>query len=139
MKKFLLLVPLLLILLAGCGKSTYTINVPVPAGTYHNPMHSFVAYSFSNEEICPAGDKITLTLPAPAPDMTVALIPVDPKDRIVTHKTQYITPGLPVEFDVIKGAWYKVGLIVNNNSNAEVVYQLEVTNISEVRIEETVD
>lgn len=135
MKKLLIL-SLAFILLTGCG-STFTVNVPVPAGTLVNPMQSFVQYSFSSEEICPEGDKIEITLTSPAPDMTVALIPVNSNDRLTVHKSQYITPGFPAEFEVIKGAWYKVGLMVSNNSNADVVYQLDITNIGEVRIEET--
>ncbi len=138
MKRILLIIPLLLAILAGCGKDSYMINIRVPAGTYHNPMLSYVQYCFSSEEICPLDDKITVTLPSPAPDMTVALIPVEAKDRITTHKSQYLTPGFPVEFEVIKGAWYKVGLIANNNTNSDIVYQLEIEDI-EVRIEETVN
>ena len=138
MKKFLLIIPLFAIL-AGCVGSTYTINVNVPAGTLVYPTQSFVQYSFSDEEFCPNDDKIEITLTSPAPDMMVALIPLEPQDRLKTHKPQYLTPGLPSEFEVIKGAWYKVGLMVNNNSNADVSYPLEITNVSEVRIEETVD
>lgn len=138
MKRLLLIIPLLAILVA-CAGSTYTINVRIPAGTLVNPMLSYVQYSFASEEICPNDDKIKITLTSPAPDMTVALIPVDPKDRLKSHKAQYLTPGFPTEFEVIKGAWYKVGLMISNNTNADVVYPLEVTNISEIRIEETVN
>lgn len=134
MKKFLLILPLLAIL-AGCAGSTYTINVNVPAGTLVNPMLSSVQYSFASEEICPADDKIQITLTSPAPDMTVALFPVDPKDRLKTHNTQYLTSGYPAEFEVIEGAWYKVGLMVSNNGNADIAYPLEITNIGEIRIE----
>ena len=138
MKRLLFVIPFLAILI-GCAKSTYTINVTVPAGTLVNPMHSYVQYSFSDEEICPNDDKIEITLISPAPDMMVALIPVDPKDRLKTHKAQYLTPGLPAEFEVIEGAWYKVGLMISNNGNADIAYPLEITNIGEIRIEEAVD
>ena len=138
MRKFLISL-LVLIVLVGCG-GTFTVNVTVPAGTLIYPMHSFVQYSYSSEEICPDSDKIKITLSSPAPDMTVALIPVNPQDRLKTHETQqYLTPGFPAEFEVIKGAWYKVSLMISNNTNADIVYPLKITGLAEVRIAEAAE
>ena len=96
-------------------------------------MHSFVPYCFSDEEICPTDSRITVTLPAAATDISVTLVPIDAKDRLRSYKTLELTPDQPVEFDVEKGVWYRVAILVNNNSNADVVYKLDIENV-EIRI-----
>ena len=49
------------------------------------------------------------------------------------YEPTYITHGLPVEMDVEKGAWFKVGVNMRNNTDADKIVYVEVEGV-EVRI-----
>ena len=50
------------------------------------------------------------------------------------YEPTYLTPGMPVEMDVEKGAWFKVGIAMQNPTDGDMRVTLEIENI-EVRIE----
>lgn len=99
--------------MAGCGKSnTYKIKITIPTGS----TESFV---YSDEEISPTGNKITISL----------LKTVKVKEKNAYEPT-YLTPGMPVEM----GAWFKVGVSMQNETDVDIMVYVEVEGI-EVRIE----
>lgn len=103
--------------MAGCGKSnTYKIKITIPTGS----TESFV---YSDEEISPTGNKITISL----------LKTVKVKEKNAYEPT-YLTPGMPVEMDVEMGAWFKVCVSMQNETDADIMVYVEVEGI-EVRIE----
>lgn len=129
MKKITALILALLFVpvMAGCGKSnTYKIKITVPAG-------SSEAFVYSDEEISPTGNKITISSVEGLGDTEVVLKTVEVKEKNAYEPT-YLTPGMPVEMDVEKGAWFKVGVSMQNETDADIIVYVEVEGI-EVRIE----
>ena len=113
--------------LVGCGKNdTYKIRITVPAG-------STEAFVYSDEEMSPTGDIITISSGEGLGDTEVVLKPIEVKEENAYEPT-YLTPGMPVEMDVEKGAWFKVGVNMQNPTDTDIVVYVEVKGV-EVRIE----
>lgn len=125
----ILLSTLCILLFAGCGKKEqYEIEILVPAGS----TESFV---YSDEEICPIGNTITIVAGAGLGDTEVILQPVEVKEENAYEPT-YLTHGMPVKMDVEKGGWFKIGVSVQNNSDkGPIAVAVEVEGV-EVRIAE---
>ncbi len=113
--------------LAGCGKNdTYKIRITVPAGSTED-------FVYSDEEISPIGDKITISCGDGLGDTEVVLKTIEVKEKTAYSPT-YLTPGMPVEMDVEKGAWFKIGVSMQNNTDTDKVVYVEVEGVK-VRIE----
>lgn len=129
MKKITILTLALIFVLvmAGCGTGdTYKIKITIPAGS----TETFV---YSDEEISPTGNKITISSGEGLGDTEVVLKTVEVKEKTAYEPT-YLTPGMPVEMEVEKGAWFKVGVSMQNDTNADIIVYVEIEGI-EVRIE----
>jgi len=129
LKKFITLILALVcvLALAGCGKNdTYKINITVPAG-------STEAFVYSDEEILATGNVITISSGEGLGDTEVILQPVN--EKIETgYVATYLTHGMPVEFEAVKGEWFKVGVSVQNDTDTDRTVYVEVEGV-EVRIE----
>ena len=129
MKKLIALVLVLVCVLGlvGCGKNdTYKLRITVPAGS----MEAFV---YSDEEISAIGKKITISSGEGLGDAEVLLLPVN--ENVETgYVATYLTPGMPVEFDAVKGEWFKVGISMQNDTDADKTVYVEVEGVK-VRIE----
>ena len=113
--------------LVGCGKNdTYKIRITVPAG-------STEAFVYSDEEMSPTGDIITISSDEGLGDTEVVLKPIEVKEENAYEPT-YLTPGMPVEMDVEKGAWFKIGVSIQNDADTDKIVYVEVEGV-EVRIE----
>lgn len=119
--------------LSGCGKNdTYKISITVPAGTAGEVTY-IEDFIYSDEEISPIGDTITVSSVEGLPDTEVVLKPIEVKEENAYERT-YLTPGMPVEMDVEKGAWFKIGISMNNDTDEDITFYVEVEGV-EVRIE----
>jgi len=118
---------LCILFLAGCGKKeTHEIEIMVPAGSEE-------PFVYSDEEICPTGDKITIMAGAGLGDTEVILKPVEVKQENAYEPT-YLTHGMSVKMDVEKGGWFKIGVSVQNESDkGPIAVSVEVEGV-EVRI-----
>ena len=129
MKKlmFKVLAMVFILVLTGCGKNdVYKIRITVPAG-------STEAYVYSDEEIAATGKKITISSGEGLGDTEVILSPVN--ENVETgYVSTYLTPGMPVEFDAVQGEWFKVGVSMQNDTDADKTVYVEVEGV-EVRIE----
>ena len=113
--------------LAGCRKNdTYKLRITVPAGS----MEAFV---YSDEEISAIGKKITISSGEGLGDTEVLLSPVN-ENVEAGYVATYLTPGMPVEFDAVQGEWFKVGIAMQNDTDADKTVYVEVKGV-EVRIE----
>ena len=135
MKKLIALVLTLACVLAltGCGKNdTYKIKIVVPAGSTEEIVYQ-EDFVYSDEEISPIGNKITIYSGDGLGDTEVVLKPISVKEENAYEPT-YLTPGMPVEMDVEKGAWFKVGINMQNNTDTDKIVYVEIEGV-EVRIE----
>ena len=114
--------------LAGCAKNdTCRIKITIPAG-------STEAFVYSDEEISATGNKIIISAGEGLGDTEVILQPVN--DMVETgYVATYLTHGMPVEFDVVKGEWFKVGVSVQNDTDTDRIVYVEVEGV-ESRIEQ---
>ena len=113
MKKYIRIILSIVVILmfVGCGKKEkHEIEILVPAG-------STEAFVYSETEIRPVGDKITIWSGAGLGDTEVILKPVEVKQENA-YEPIYLTYGMPVKMDVEKGGWFKVGVSVQNNSDS---------------------
>ena len=53
-------------------------------------------------------------------------------------RSAYLTPGMPIKMDVEKGAWFKIGVAVNNDTDEDIMVYANVKNV-EVNIVRIVD
>ncbi len=135
MKKLIALVLALICVLGlvGCGKNdTYKIRITVPAGSTEEIIYQ-EDFVYSDEEISPKGNTITISSGEGLGDTEVVLKPIEVKEENAYEPT-YLTPGMPVEMDVEKGAWFKIGVNMQNPTDTDIVVYVEVKGV-EVRIE----
>ena len=135
MKKLIALVLALVCVLGmvGCGKNdTYKIRITVPAGSTEEIIHQ-EDFAYSDEEISPTGNTITISSGEGLGDTEVVLKPIEVKEENAYEPT-YLTPGMPVEMNVEKGAWFKVGVSMQNPTDTDIVVYVEVEGV-ELRIE----
>lgn len=114
--------------IVGCGSSkTYTIKIVVPAG-------STADFVYSEEEISPTGHVIKISSGEGLSDTEVILKTVEVKEENA-YEPAYLTPGLSVDMDVEKNAWFKSGVSMQNDTDEDKVVYVEVEGV-EVRIQE---
>lgn len=107
------------------GKS-YNIRITIPAGSSEN-------FVYSDEEILPKKSKITITSGDGLGDSEIILKPIKVKEENVYEST-YITRGMPVKMDVEKGAWFKIGINIQNPTDEDIDVYVTVTDV-DLRIE----
>jgi hypothetical protein len=133
-KKFILIIISIILLLAIVGivfiikgRRKYDIRITIPAGS----TESFI---YSDEEISPKGNTITLYAKEGIEDGEVVLKPVEVKEENAYEPT-YITSGMPIKMNVEKGAWFKIGINnMQNSSGEDIVVYITVSDV-DVRIE----
>lgn len=114
-----------IIFLQTKGKS-YKIEITIPAGS----SETFV---YSDVEISPKKNKITIISGEGLGDSEIVLKPIEVKEENIYEPT-YITRGMPVKMDVEKGAWFKVGVNIQNSTDEDIIVCLTITDV-ELRIE----
>ena len=118
--------------MTSCGKNdTYKIKIVVPAGSTKEIVYQ-EDFVYSEEDISPIGNKITIYSGEGLGDTEVVLKPISVKEENAYEPT-YLTPGMPVEIDVEKGAWFKIGVNMQNPTDTDIVVYVEIKGV-EVRI-----
>lgn len=103
----------------------YRIRVTIPAG-------STETFCYSDEEISPKKNTVTLYMGEGVGDVLVVLLPVEVKEENAYEPT-YITPGMPAKMEVEKGAWFRIGVYMQNPTEEDIHVYVSVKNV-EVRI-----
>ena len=134
MKKCIVLILMVIFIfpITACSKNDkYEIEIIVPAG-------STEAFVYSEEEIMATGNEITIWSGAGLGDTEVILKPVD--DNVETgYVAEYLTHGMPVKLDIVKGEWFQVGVAVQNDSDrGPIAVSVEVEGV-EVRVAEATE
>lgn len=117
-------------------QDSFEIRITIPAGTTREMIYQ-EDFVYSDEEISPLGNKITISSGDGLGDTEVVLKPIEVTEENAYEPT-YLTPGMPVEMDVEKGAWFKIGISMQNPTEEDIVVYVEVDGI-EVRIEDEVN
>lgn len=98
--------------LAGCGNNdTHEIKITIPAGS----TETFV---YSDEEISPTGNTITISSGKDLGDTEVVLKTIEVKEENAYEST-YLTSGMPVKMDVEKGAGSKSVYLCKTKPNSQ--------------------
>ena len=129
MKKLIALVFTLVCVLglAGCSaQKEYAIRVVVPAGN----QGEFVC---SEEEISPRNGQLDIKSIDMSEDAEFVLKRVDETQENAYECTNF-PKGQPILIAVEKGAWYKIGVAMENPTDEDVVVVFHVVNVK-VRIE----
>ena len=138
-KTFKVIVPIMVLALAvvfawvvwGQGE-TYTVHVTVPAGT-RNEFVYIEDFIYSDEEISPQKKQLTLKA-IDVPDRTeFVLKPIEVTEENAYERT-YFNNGEPLIIDVEKGAWFKIGIALQNPTDEDIIVGITVENVK-VRIE----
>ena len=128
---FLVLAVVLVLVVWRQGK-TYTIHVTVPAGTMDELVY-IEDFIYSDEEISPQKSRLELKA-INIPDRTeVVLKPIEVTEENAYERT-FLDNGQPLLIDVEKGAWFKIGIALQNPSDEDIVVGITVENVK-VRIE----
>lgn len=109
-------------------EKSYSIRITIPSG-------STETFIYSDEEISPKGNTITLYAGEGMGDGEIVLKSVEVKEENAYDQPTYITPGMPVKMNVEKGAWFKIGVNnMQNSSGEDIVVYITVSDV-DVRIE----
>lgn len=112
-------------------KKEYQIRITIPAGSTEEMVYQ-EDFFYSDEEISPTDNQIIISLGEGMGDTEVVLKPIEVKEENAYEPT-YITPGMPVKMDVEKGAWFKIGVNMQNSTAEDIDVYVSVRNV-EVRI-----
>ncbi len=112
--------------LYSSGQDSFEIQITVPAGS----QEYFV---YSDVEISPTRNQIIVSSGENLADTTVILKPIEVHQENAYDEPAYLTPGMPVKMDAEKGAWFQIGVSVQNSTDQDIVVSVQVKNI-EVRI-----
>ncbi len=104
----------------------YQIRITIPAG-------STEYFCYSDAEISPKGNTLTIYAGEGLGDAEIILLPVEVREENAYDESAYITPGMPVIMDVEKGAWFKIGVNIQNPTDEDKDVYVSVDNV-EVRI-----
>ena len=128
-KKLIIIISVVVVIAVAVGiylhsnrQTTFDISITVPAG-------SQTEFVYSDEIICPIGDTIIIWAGENLGDTTVVLQPVKVKEKTAYEPT-YLTHGMPVKIDVEKGAWFKVGISMQNNGTEDIEEYVTVEGVT---------
>ena len=139
-KKILIIIGIMVVAILGGlsilrllnNEKSYDVRITIPAGTMDEVVYQ-EDFIYSNEEISPIGNKIKISSGNGLGDTEVVLKPIEAKEEIAYEPT-YLTPGMPVEMEVEKGAWFKIGVNIQNPTDEDIDVYVTVTGV-ELRIE----
>ncbi len=128
-KKLIIVISVVVVIAVAVGiylhsnrQTTFDISITIPAGSQED-------FVYSDEIICPIGDTITISAGENLGDTEVVLLPVKVKEKTAYEPT-YLTHGMPVKIDVEKGAWFKVGISMQNNNAADIEEYVTVEGVT---------
>lgn len=111
-------------------ESSYSIKIVIPANSQGQ-------FYYSDEEISPIKNLITVYSGEGVGDTEVVLMPVEVKEEN-SYEPTYITHAMPVEMEAEKGGWFTIGIWGENSTNEDKELFLTVKNII-VRIADGAD
>ena len=128
MKKTILLSLCLLLLfsLTGCKEDISRIKITISPKTTEK-------FSYSECDISPKRNTITISLSEGLDECDIILKPVQVQQENA-YEPVHLKQGETIKLNVEKGAWFKIGVSPNNNTDEDITGCVVVTNVV-VRIE----
>lgn len=127
MKKIALFLSFILIsAISGCGSQTMRIGIAIPSDGEEY-------YAWTDEEISPSGNKITIHSCDEIGDSEIILKPIEVKEENAYDEPTFVGRGETVTIYAEKGAWFKLGMRMIDNPVPGKVKYFEIKNIT-VRI-----
>ncbi len=127
-KVFAALMLLVLLLCTGCGGRDHDVKVVIPAGSTGEEM------IWSDEEISPRSGSVKLSAGDGLGDCSVGLLPTEGKTETAYDESVYLTHGISEKLDAEKGAWFRVGVSMGNDTDQDLTVYVHVENV-DVRIQ----
>ena len=128
-----------LLTLAGCGSrgEKHTLEFTIPAGftdafTFSDKAVDYDAFIYSAEEISPTRKTLTLKAGAGYSSVPVILKVVECREENA-YEPIFLTHDSPVTINVEKGAWFKIGIALDNPADVPIAASVIVEDV-EVRI-----
>lgn len=144
MKKRIILLFTLISLLAFVGCSSHgerhTLEFTIPAGytgafTFSDKAMDYGAFVYSAEEISPMRKTLTIKAGAGYSSVPVVLKVVECQEENA-YEPVLLTHDKPVTINVEKGAWFQIGIALDNPADVPIAASVIVENV-EVRIANT--
>ncbi len=107
-------------------QSEFNISITIPAG-------STESYAYSEMEISPLIHNVIIEAGDDLEDTTVILKPVNAKEKTV-YGEEYLTHAMPVKLKAERGAWFKIGVAVQNPTTEDIAVHVIVKGV-DLRIE----
>lgn len=115
----IILMCVLLFALSGCGlNGSYDVKIVIPAGSQEE-------YVYSHEEISPNRNTMVFSSGDGLGDTAIVLKRVEGQGKD-TYGPAYLTPGMSVKMTTENGAWFKVGVAVQNPTDEDIVVYVHV-------------
>ena len=105
---------------------TFDIKIVIPAGSERSTY-------YSEEEISPTGNKITLLSGEGLGDTEVNLKPTEVTEENAYDEYTYMTPGMPVKIEAEKGGWFRIGVSMSNPTDKDIIVYVRAKGV-DVRI-----
>ena len=111
-----------ILVFSGCEKdNVYQIKITIPAG-------STDWFVYSDEDISTTGNKITISAGDGMEETEVILKTVEVREE-TAYLPETLAPDKPVIMDVEKGAWFKVGVSLQNETETDQTVYVIVENV----------
>lgn len=105
---------------------TFDIKIVIPAG-------SEGATYYSEEEISPYRNKVTLSSGEGLGDTAVTLKPTEVTEENAYDEYTYMTPGMPVTIAAENGGWFQIGVVMSNPTDQDIIVYVQAKGV-DVRI-----
>lgn len=120
---------LALCFLTNPERDSFALRITIPAGSQEKIV-------YANEEISPTRDHIIVNAGEGLGDTLVQIKPVYAQTETAYDEPEYLTPGMPVRMEAEKGAWFQIGVSVQNPTDEDIDVYINVENV-QVRIAST--
>ena len=107
--------------LAGCAEKSNRVRIIVPAG-------SQVDFVYSDVELSPVKSKLEIKSIDMPMDAKFVLKSID-ATQDNTYECTNFPKGVPMLIEVEKGAWYQIGISMQNPTDEDIVVVFHVENV----------
>lgn len=94
-------------LLTNPERNRFDIRITIPAG-------SSGGVYYSDEEISPKSGRVRFAVGQDVGDTQITLMSVEVRQENAYDEGPYVTPGMPAVMEAERGAWFKVGIYMEN-------------------------